>query len=166
MGFPFDRFPGLARANDRHAFPGKKDVDRGLYDGLDWIRLHTSVDDVIAVDNYRRHVVGTFAPIFVDYSAFSERRVFLEGWYYTTRSWEVGGSGSMTSRIIPFPERLRLNEAVFVRGDRAALRTMVDRFHVSYLVRDFRNGHGRADLSRLGKLVFRNPSVAIYYVSA
>lgn len=164
MGFPFDRFPGLARARDREAFPGRKDVDRGLYDGLEWLRRRTSVDDVIAVDNYRRHVVGTFAPIFVAYSAFSERRVFLEGWYYTTRSWEVGASESLSSSIIPFPRRLRLNEAVFVRGDPNALRTLVDRFGVRYLVRDYRNGHGRADLGKLGKLVYRNPSVAIYAV--
>src|SRR4029079_9937986 len=114
MGFPFDRIPGLAVASDRHAFPGDEELDRGLYDGLNWMRSHTPVDAVVAVDNYYRGSPDVGLPTVSDYSAFAERRVFLEGWYYTTHSWEVGASNPGGRGVIPFPERYRLNEAVFV----------------------------------------------------
>jgi hypothetical protein len=162
LAFPLDRIPGVARATDRHAFPGSPNVDRGLYDGLVWIRDHTPTNVVLAVDNYDR-VSGTYRfPIFVEYAAFAERRVFLEGWRFSTRSWKIGASESLLVRKIPFPERLRLNEAVFVRGDKRALRTLVERYGVRYLVRDIHHGHTRTQLLRLGRLVFSNPSVAIY----
>ena len=164
MGFPFDRVPGLAVASDRDAFPGDEELDRGLYDGLNWVRMHTPVDAVLAVDNYYRGSPDAGSPTFSDYSAFAERRVFLEGWYYTTHSWEVGASSPGGRGKIPFPGRFRLNEALFVRGDREALKTMVERYGVRYLLRDRRNGHAHAQLASLGRLVYENPSVAIYAV--
>ena len=77
---------------------------------------------------------------------------------------EVGASSPGGRGKIPFPGRFRLNEALFVRGDREALKTMVERYGVRYLLRDRRNGHAHAQLASLGRLVYENPSVAIYAV--
>lgn len=41
---------------------------------------------------------------------------------------------------------------------------MVERYGVRYLLRDRRNGHAHAQLASLGRLVYENPSVAIYAV--
>ena len=73
-------------------------------------------------------------------------RAFAEGYA------EVG-----EGRINPFVDRLRLNQAAFMRGDRQALQTMAQRYGVRYLVIDQVNGY-RADLpalERAGRTVYR-----------
>ena len=65
---------------------------------------------------------------------------------------------------MPFPERLRLNEAVFKRGDRTALQTLVHDYGVRYLLVDLVHGGRAANVASLGRLTFSNTDVAIYAV--
>ena len=161
LGLPGKRFDVFVAGNVR--------MSSDLYRGLLWIRAHSSTDDVIAVDNYYEPVgpVGLHrSPSYFYYSAFAERRVFLEGWLFTRRANQLGASAVLEGRVIPYPERLRLNNAVFVRGDRRALGILVQRYGVRYLLVDRLNGFATPRVRTLGKLVFRNPSVAIYRVAA
>lgn len=137
----------------------------GLYRGLVWIRGHTSDDAVLAVNNYYERLQYGRRPQYFYYSAFAERRVFLEGWLATPRAWKLGGEAVAVGRRIPFPRRLALNEAVFRRADRRALRTLARDYGVRYLVDDrVRGGAVSPRLGRLGRVVFSNSDVAIYAV--
>ena len=133
-----------------------------LYRGLTWVREHTRTDDVIAVSNYS---VNGSDPEYDDvyYSAFTERRTFLEGWAYGIETVRKGADYEPSRANTPYARRLRLNERVFVRGDLAALRTLVRDYGVRYLLVD--RTHPRPlRLPPAVRPVFANPGVAIYAV--
>jgi hypothetical protein len=128
-----------------------------LYGALNWIRHQTPADSVIAVNNQSNGV----GPFDFDYAAFAERRTFLEGWGYSAPLRAVGYA--KLGDPGPFAGRLELNKAAFSRGDRQALRVMVGRFGVRYLVVDQINGYP-ADmpaLGRAGRVVYTAPGVSV-----
>lgn len=139
-------------------------MNAGLYAGLTWLRHHAPVNTVIAVEKQKELVDRVEIPGYFDYAAFGERRVFLGGWLYSSRTWEIGGAAVAHGRAVPFPDRLRLNNAVFVHADKNALRTLVRRYGVRYLLDDRQQGQASTRLRSLGRLVYSNPSVAIYAV--
>jgi hypothetical protein len=125
-----------------------------LYRSLAWIRDHTPPGAVLAVNNQWLGP-GRTKPFEFDYSAFSERRVFLEGWAY---SQGVRDRGFLTVNSNPFPERLRLNRTAFL-GDGRALAVMKREYGVRYLLVD-PSGGDRADvlaLERVARLVRATP---------
>jgi hypothetical protein len=120
-------------------------VSPELYRSLAWIRDHTPPGAVLAVNNQWLEA-GRTKPFDFDYSAFSERRVFLEGWAY---SQGVRDRGFLTVNSNPFPDRLRLNRAAFL-GDDRALAVMGKEYGVRYLLVD-PTGGDRADVAALGR---------------
>jgi hypothetical protein len=102
-----------------------------VYRSLEWVRDHTPFDAVLAVNNQWIGPART-VPHEFNYSAFSERRVFIEGWAY---SQGVRDRGFLTANVNPFPERLRLNDAAFL-GDGSALAAMKRDYGVRYLLVD------------------------------
>jgi len=143
-----------------------KQVTPGIAQGLGWLRDHSSPDAVIAVNNYsthrrRRHGPLPAADEYI-YSALAERRVFLEGWVYANRSFQLGESAVLRGRREPFPDRRRLNDAVFKHADRRALRVLVHRYHVRYLVVDRIHGGATSRLARLAARAYSNSDIRIY----
>jgi hypothetical protein len=164
LNVPLDLGQGLFDAwrGSRSFYDRGSGLTSGLYQGLEWLRHRTNPDDVIAVSNYS---LDPNKPEFDDlyYSAFAERRVFLEGWLYSIKEQRLGDS-IVTGPNMPYPERLRLNDAVFQRGDRNALRTLVRDYGVRYLLVDRVHGGHIERVAALGRLVFSDSDVAIYAV--
>lgn len=165
LNVPLDVVPGIVSAH-RHGTPeydtaGAMTLD--LWRGYVWLRDHTSPRDVLAVDSYAVVPAGKPADNFY-VGAFAERRVFLEGWVYAPRSRTLG-KAVWYGTAMPFPDRLRLNEAVFRRGDRSALRVLTSRYGVRYLVVDRVHGGVAPGPARLGREVYSNPALAVYAVS-
>lgn len=106
-------------------------VSRGVLDALAWLRANAPADAVVAVNN---QMAGNL-PAYFSYSAFSERRVFLEGWLYTTQAY-ADYDNVARLRALPYPERQALNRAVFEQGDADALRVLRDRHGVRFLFVD------------------------------
>jgi hypothetical protein len=160
--------PAVARLADGkplHSNTGRA-LTSGLLAGLVWIRTHTPTSAVIAVNNYGEASTGSKVPTNYYYSAFAERRVFLEGWIYAQRSSDLGQAQVALGRKKPFPGRELLDYATFQRADRAALRTLTQQYGVRYLVVDrVHNDHFSPRLPRLACSVFANRDVAIYRVS-
>lgn len=139
------------------------DTDRGitadLLKGLLWVRDHTSPSAVIAVNNHE--LGGDGGSNYYYYSAFTERRVFLESWEETPQGYRylsLGRSGS------PFPRLLAINNAALLRGSRAAISLLHDRYGVRYIVIDRLHGPASAKLARLAHLVYENPAVAVFRI--
>ncbi len=162
VNIPLDLVPPLATAalNDVPPY-NTGDLTPDLYRGLSWIRDNTREDDVLAVS--AQHGALGFPDNFY-YSAFAERRVYLEGWLYTARSFEVGVEDVRAGKKLPYPERLALNDAVFRRGDARALHTLVRDYGVRYLVMDKVHGPRLAGPAKVGHLVFANRDVEVYAV--
>jgi hypothetical protein len=130
----------------------------GLQPALTWVRAHVPTGAVLAVNNQYSDP-NRRVPTYYYYSAFGERRVFLEGWVDT-----IAAAGMPSFSITPFPLRYWLNTAVFGAADMAALHVMETRFGVRYLFVDRAHGPDDPHLGRLARAVFSNPSAVIYRV--
>jgi hypothetical protein len=163
---PLDLLPGdvhLIRADRPLYDQAGHTLTPQLYRGLVWVRDHSRPDDVIAVDN---HDVQPHDGAFFAYGAFAERRVFLGGWTYSVKSFQLGETAVETGKIVPFPERLRLNDAVFRRASRSALDVLVRDYGVRFLLVDRVNGTATPRVARLGRRVYANDALTVYSVAA
>lgn len=138
-----------AEASHRAAF------DDDFTEAMRWLRFHSDSDEVLAVDNHF-HDIDTSR--FYAYSAYSERRVFLESWYYSSERRSVP-EGSQ-----PFSERLELNRSVFINHDREALEQMISRWGVRYLIHDKARGYASERWWSLGTIVFENGAATVVRV--
>ncbi len=131
--------------------PGEYGMTAALYRGLRWVRAHTSPCAVLAVNNHYSNA-GPAASLYFYYSAFAERRVYLESWQYTPGG-ESGG--------LPFPARLRLSNLATQRGDPAALRQLA-RDGVGYVLIDKTHGGGAPEPPSVSRLVYDNAALDVY----
>ncbi len=155
VNVPLDAIAPLARVEaDGTRLSAGDDVTPQLHEGLEWIREHTPADAVLAVNVHDTNR-GRFDNFVT--SALAERRVFLEGWLYSILTREATPREVARGLEQPFPERKRLNDAVFA-GDRTAAQTLRRRYGVRYLVVDKLHGARRPEL---GTLVFTNAALDI-----
>jgi hypothetical protein len=165
LNTPLDWFPKLAgRALDGEAVYNQRysGLTSGLYEGLTWIRDHTSPNAVLAVNNHSLSPDQSDSKYFY-YSAFAERRIELESWDYSEQTIRQGYF-SLPAALTPFPRRLALANAVFHRGDEHALRTLAREFDVSYLVADKVHGTVSPVFAELVPRVFSNDDIDVYAV--
>lgn len=134
--------------------PSDYGLTGALYAGLLWVRDHTGRCDVLAVSNHFSGPGGS-DPDYVYYSAFAERRVFLESWFYTP----VGARGGA-----PYRGRLALNNRA-ISGNSAALRELA-RDGVSYVLIDRIHGADPHEPPSVTRLVFANSALDVYRLGA
>jgi hypothetical protein len=122
-----------------------------LYRGLLWVRAHTTSCNVLAVNNHY-DTAARDASVYFYYSAFTERRIFLESWRYTAD----GQFGAQ-----PYPTRFALNQRATVQGEPEALRELARR-GVSYVLIDKTHGGGAAEPASVSRLLFSNSALDVY----
>ena len=134
---------------------GGPQLTPGVYRGLSWVRDEVPFEDVVAVNT--DSIVNFYT------SAFSEHRVFIEGWLYSATSVDAGSEGVLNRTVNPFADRLEINGAAFQRADRGALERMYDDYGVRYLVIDRVNGYpvDEAALLRLYPVAFENADLLV-----
>jgi hypothetical protein len=124
-----------------------------LYRGLLWVRAHTRPCEVLAVNNHLiKAGAGPGYSSYYYYSAFSERRVFLESWGFTPEAAEGGQ---------PFRARLALEDRATIDGDPAALREL-RRDGVRYVLIDELHGGGADEPASVSRRVFANGALVVY----
>ncbi|HTD09373.1 MAG TPA: hypothetical protein VK680_10815 [Solirubrobacteraceae bacterium] len=131
--------------------PAEYGMTAPLYRGLLWVRAHTNPCEVLAVSNHFDDAKND-SSIYFYYSAFTERRVYLESWEYTP----LGVEGAQ-----PFSARATLNNEATMRGDPQALRQL-QRDGVSYVLIDKTHGGGASEPSSVSRLVFSNGALDVY----
>jgi hypothetical protein len=132
----------------------------GLLLALQWLQNHTSVDTVFAVSNHWIDAAGTDGRN-QNYSAFSERQVFVESYNPDDYGITVGVS---TPAEVNFLDRARLNDAVFDRADAKALAILSRQYGVRFLFIDRIHGGADAAVLGLGRVVFSNSAATIIAV--
>jgi hypothetical protein len=133
--------------------PQSQGMTAALYRGLTWVREHTSPCDVLAVNNHLiKARAGPDYSSYYYYSAFSERRVFLESWDFTPE----GANGGQ-----PFRARLALNTLATSDADPAALRKL-RQLGVRYVLIDELHGGGAPEPSSVSKRVFASSALVVY----
>jgi hypothetical protein len=139
-------------AKDTAAYYG---MTAPLYRGLLWVRAHTTPCEVLAVNNHYGSA-GKSGSVYFYYSAFTERRIFLESWRYTANG-EFGAQ--------PYPARFALNNRAVQDGEPEALRELA-RMGVSYVLVDKTHGGGAAEPPSVSRLVFSNGALDVYRLLA
>jgi hypothetical protein len=141
---------------DSKSHPG---MSAALYRGLVWVREHTNVCDILAANTHelvRANGRGAEAdPGYFYYSAFTERRVLLEGWISTAK----GQHGEQ-----PYPALYALNNAATSGGSPAAVRELA-RKGVSYILIDKTHGGTVRESASVSRLVFDSSALALYRVT-
>jgi hypothetical protein len=116
---------------------------------------------VIAVNDYSLvNRPGIDRAYYSAYSAYAERRTFIEGWQYSQRWIEAVADGGSGRHV--YDSRLALNKAAFA-GDPAALRELYERFGVRFLVLDkpFNDLRGSPRLYGLTAREYASPSMDV-----
>lgn len=132
----------------------------GLFAALEWLRDNSSVDTVFAVNNHWTDPIRIDGKYYY-YTAFSERRVFVEA-YDSIRYGII--TGLATAAGVNFAYRQRLNDAVFNHADAAALSVLTGQYAVRFLFIDRVNGTVDPAVLQLGRTVYSNPDAVIIAV--
>jgi len=134
----------------------------GLLAALDWLRDHSSIDTVIAVNNHWIDPDDEDGRYYY-YSAVSERQVFIEG--YDPVRYQIS-IALTTPEGADFATRKALNNAVFDDADANALTVMTQQYSVRYLFIDHEHQDGDVDpdVDALGTVVYASPAATIIAV--
>jgi hypothetical protein len=143
---------------------------RGGVAAAQYVDEHGAVDDVVATNMHcRRPHRPRCDNRHFWVSAYTERRVVIEGWGYSapTNKSAVGVDGLTKYTPAPFPERLEINDDVFLDPTEENLARLVDTYSVDWLVvgKNF-----PADVPGLRKLdtsldrVFSNDAYVVFRV--
>lgn len=149
--------------------------ERGGAQAAEHIAEHSPVDSVVATNIHcLRPGAATcdFRSFWV--SAYTGRRVVMEGWGYTAVAKKARaankGQGGQYHLPVPYPERLAMNDAVFTEPTVENLRRLVDTYGVDWL---FVGKKHDADLPGLRNLTedtdlvsvaFENKNYVVYRV--
>jgi hypothetical protein len=131
-----------------------------LLTALVWLRNHSTIDEVFAVNNHWIDPGKTDGKFYY-YSPFAQRQIFIEA-YNPIRYGVSPGIASKTASI--FAYRQQLNDAVFDHADAAALAVMTQQYSVRFLFFDLTRGSADAAVLQLGHVVFTNPDATIVAV--
>ena len=132
----------------------------GLLVALQWLQDHTSVDTVFAVSNHWGDAAATDGRN-QNYSAFSERQIFVESYNPDDYGITVGIS---TPAEVEFLHRARLNDAVFDHADTGALTVLTQQYGVRFLFIDRVHGGANPAVFDLGRVVFSDSAATIVAV--
>jgi hypothetical protein len=145
----------------------RPDLTPALLSALDWVRRNSSTFDVLAVNNtcLVRGPTGTCTDHRVFYySAFTERRVLIESWSYSqpTLNEAVRTKASYVTLPSPYPERTRLNTALFTDPSPSALAEAYQQYGVRWLLVDLRYGRPPSALDADAVLAYRTADAVVY----
>lgn len=161
-----DRLQGrpLARVGDFDAL-----FAPGGVAAADWLRNHSTPDDVIATNAHclsptsRRCDNRNFW-----ISAYTERRVVIEGWGYTAPTNDRADPDAANAFIpTPYPQRLLINDEAFTQPSEETVTRLVDTYDVRWLFVDKAypaSVSGLDTLTGLLKKRYENKGYVVYQV--
>ncbi len=133
-----------------------------------WLARHSSPDDVVATNAHCRYPELPCDNRHFWISAYTERRIVVEGWGYTPATNVSAVPGLASAYLpMPFPERLAINDAAFQTPSAATIRRLVSGYGVSWLFVSKDYPVDLAGLSGLTDIVdrrFDNPNYAVFEV--
>ncbi|WP_139230168.1 hypothetical protein [Nocardioides terrae] len=104
-----------------------------------FVRDHSGPEDMVATNAHCAAPVGPCNPRTFWISAYTERRIVLEGWGYTATANDAEPDPTAALTLPYWNPRLQaLNDAVFTVPSATALKALTDRYPVRWLVVDSR----------------------------
>ncbi len=131
-----------------------------------WLRANSDPDDVVATNAHCRPSSSRGCDIRHFWiSAYSERRVLIEGWGYTTPANEAALRLGLSNSQVPFwdPELYAANAAAFTAPSAEAIMKLRD-YGVRWLYADPRAGSWSPNLGEIARMRFQSGGVVIYEI--
>jgi hypothetical protein len=140
-------------------------IAKGGIAAATWLRDHSDPDDRVATNSHCRRIYqGKCDNRHFWISAWSERRVLIEGWGYTETGLAAPLIGKTLYYFLPYwrPELLADNDRAFRSPSKASLATLRDRYGVRWLFVDERFEPPSPELGRFARLRFHRDDTSVY----
>jgi hypothetical protein len=143
-------------------------VSKGTLEAGRWLRDHSDPNDLVATNAHcvRLTAKGGCLNLHFSESAYSERRMLVEGWGFTTTAHEQGALKNVPDVTVPYwkPQVLADNDAAFATPSAQTVDLLRDRYGVKWLFVDDTQRPYSPDLGRFATLRFRSGDCAIYQI--
>jgi hypothetical protein len=170
-GFALANVPTQVKATAAmiEALPTPLSVTQGALKAGRWLRDHSGPDDLVATNTHCRYWTA------VDkicenrhfwVSAFTERRVLVEGWGNTDQTSSAARLFGPSHGLVPFWDRSRLtdNDAAFQSPSVSSVSRLHERYGVRWLFVDWKHDKPASVLRDFVMLRFRAGDCAIYEI--
>jgi hypothetical protein len=152
----------------RNVVNGQPLVSQGTLEAGRWLRDHSNPDDLVAT-NAHCLVVWPDRPctnLHFSLAAYSERRMLVEGWGFSTRAHELSAETGIWDGYVKYwkPEVLADNDAAFASPSAGTIDLLRDRYGVHWLFVDESQSRVSPLLGDFATLKFRSGDCAIYEV--
>ena len=136
-------------------------VGRGGVITARWLRAHSNPDDLLATNEHRSNT-NTNRLFWL--SAFSERRVLVEGWGFSQRI--NAGYNARRSPYAPFWDRplLITNDAAFTHPTEASVAELADKYGVRWMVLNRRENPQARSLSQVAERRFARGDYVVFEI--
>jgi hypothetical protein len=144
---------------------GARPIAPGGIEAARWLRDHSGPDDVVATNTHCRAVAnGRCDNRHFWVSAFTERRVLVEGWGYTPKVYERAWQSEFATQRFWDPRLLAENDRAFTDPTPASIGLLRDRYRVRWLFVDERYDRPAPTLDQVATLRYRADGVAVYSI--
>ena len=135
-----------------------------------WLRDHSDPNDLVATNLHcwpLPNIGDVCDARHFWVSGYSERRMLVEGWAYTSKAIAAGMKLGVSDRTVPFwdPALLAANDAAFEAPTEAAVAALRDDHGVRWLFADLTTADA-AGLARVADLRYQAGDYAVYEVRA
>ena len=131
----------LERCQRPSLHAGERDIPDGGIPAARWLRAHSRPDQVVATNtNCRKVTHGTCDNRHFWIAGFTERRVLVESWGYTSPIYEEAWAGRGAFFLLPYWDRQRLteNDQLFRNPSKSAADLLRRKYGVRWLLVDRR----------------------------
>ncbi|WP_433053291.1 hypothetical protein [Dactylosporangium sp. CS-033363] len=139
-------------------------VSAGTLEAGRWLRDHSSADDLVATNAHCLTYQGRCSNLHFSMTAYSERRMLVEGWGFTTTAHDRAAATGDWVGAVPYwkPEVLAANDAVFADPSAANVDILRNRYRVRWLFVDETQSSVSPRLATFAKFRFRAGVCVVY----
>ncbi|MFB9183583.1 hypothetical protein ACFFX1_36100 [Dactylosporangium sucinum] len=151
----------------RNVVQGTQIVGEGTLEAGRWLRDHSDADDLVATNAHCLMWEGKCSDLHFSMTAYSERRMLVEGWGFSTTAHEEAARLGEWVGYIPYwrPEILADNDAVFKDPTAENVATLRDRYGVRWLFVDESQGGVSPKLGTFATERYRSGPCVVYQLA-
>jgi hypothetical protein len=148
----------------RDVVRGPRYISEGTLEAGRWLRNHSSPADLVATNAHCLTFEGRCSNLHFSLTAYSERRMLVEGWGFSTTAHERAAALGVWVGAVPYwkPEVLAANDAVFADPSPANVDVLRNRYRVRWLFVDETQSSVSPRLATFAKFRFRAGVCVVY----
>ncbi|MEV0131691.1 hypothetical protein AB0H83_24915 [Dactylosporangium sp. NPDC050688] len=148
----------------RNVVKGEPIVSEGVLEAGRWLRAHSDPDDLVATNAHCQRLYKQCTNLHFSMSAYSERRMLVEGWGFTTTAHEEAARLRTWVGHVPYwrPDVLADNDAAFQDPSSQRVGLLRDRYGIRWLFVDESQDNVSPRLPDFATERYRSGVAAVY----